>query len=50
MHTRAEYKPEWIREDFVDFIAEKIDSIWAWKKIKAEIISVKPLSTDFIQS
>ena len=49
MHTRAEYKPEWIREDFVDFIAEKIDSIWAWKKIKAEIISVKPLSTDFIQ-
>ncbi|CAM4280999.1 ferredoxin reductase [Acinetobacter pragensis] len=49
MHTRAEYKPEWIREDFVDFLAEKIDSIWAWKKIKAEIISVKPLSTDFIQ-
>lgn len=49
MHTRAEYAPEWIREDFVDFIAEKFDSIWAWKKIKAEIISVKPLSADFIQ-
>ena len=49
MHTRAEYKPEWIREDFVDFIAEKFDSTWAWKKIKAEINSVKPLSTDFIQ-
>ena len=49
MHTRAEYKPEWIREDFVDFIAEKFDAIWAWKKIKAEIISVKPLSSDFIQ-
>ncbi|MGE8683190.1 MAG: ferredoxin reductase [Acinetobacter sp.] len=49
MHIRAEYKPEWIREDFVDFIAEKFNSIWAWKKIKAEIINVKPLSADFIQ-
>ena len=38
MYTNTDYKPEWIREDFVDFLAEKFDSIWAWKKIKAEII------------
>ena len=49
MQIRTEYKPEWIREDFVDFIAEKFNSIWAWKKIKAEIINVKSLSADFIQ-
>lgn len=49
MQIRTEYQPEWIREDFVDFIAEKFNSIWAWKKIKAEIINVKPLSADFIQ-
>ena len=49
MYTNTDYKPEWIREDFVDFLAEKFDSIWAWKKIKAEIIHLKALSADFTQ-
>ena len=49
MQSNTEYKPEWIREDFFDFIAEKFDSIWAWKRIKAEISGVKALSPDFIQ-
>lgn len=49
MQSNTEYKPEWIREDFIDFIAEKFDSIWAWKRIKAEIIDVQALSSDFIQ-
>lgn len=49
MGNHVQYKPEWIREDFVDFIAEKIHPIWAWKKIKAQIIARKALSDDFIQ-
>ena len=49
MQSNTEYKPEWVREDFIDFIAEKFDSIWAWKRIKAEIIDVQALSSDFIQ-
>lgn len=49
MQSNTEYKPEWVREDFIDFIAEKFDSIWAWKRIKAEITGVTALSSDFIQ-
>ncbi len=44
-----QYKPQWIREDFVDFIAEKINPVWAWKKVKASIADVQMLSTDFYQ-
>lgn len=44
-----QYHPEWIREDFVDFIAEKINPVWAWKKIKATIIKIRVLSIGFYQ-
>lgn len=44
-----QYKPQWIREDFVDFIAEKINPVWAWKKVKASIVDVQMLSADFYQ-
>ena len=44
-----QYQPQWIREDFVDFIAEKINPVWAWKKVKASIVDVHMLSSDFYQ-
>lgn len=44
-----QYQPEWVREDFVDFIAEKINPIWSWKKVKASIVKVRNLSADFYQ-
>ncbi|CAB1206619.1 ferredoxin reductase [Acinetobacter bouvetii] len=44
-----QYQPQWIREDFVDFIAEKINPVWAWKKVKASIVDVHMLSQDFYQ-
>ena len=44
-----QYQPQWIREDFVDFMAEKINPLWAWKKIKARIVAIDLLSTDFYQ-
>ena len=49
MSNYFNYRPEWIREDFVDFIAEKIHPLWAWKRIKASVISVRALSDDFYQ-
>ena len=44
-----QYQPQWIREDFVDFIAEKVNPVWAWKKVKASIVDVHMLSEDFYQ-
>lgn len=49
MQSNTEYKPEWIREDFIDFIAEKFDSIWALEKLKLKLPVFKHLSSDFIQ-
>lgn len=43
----AVYTPEWVREDFVDFVAEKFHPTWAWKKVKAELVSKRALSQDF---
>ncbi len=49
MSSSMTYKPEWVREDFVDFIAEKINPIWAWKRIKASVVAVTALSDDFFK-
>ncbi len=43
------YKPEWVREDFIDFVAEKIHPTWAFKKVKAEIITIQAVSPDFFK-
>lgn len=44
-----QYQPQWIREDFIDFIAEKVNPVWAWKKVKASIVDVHMLNEDFYQ-
>ena len=49
MGNHVQYKPEWIREDFVDFIAEKVHPTWAWKRIKAQLVARKALGADFIE-
>ena len=49
MSSTMQYQPEWVREDFVDFIAEKISPVWAWKKVKAAVIKIRALSADFYQ-
>ena len=43
------YQPQWIREDFVDFMAEKINPLWAWKKVKAKLVNIEMLGADFYQ-
>ena len=49
MGNHVQYQPEWVREDFIDFIGEKLHPTWAWKKVKAQLIARKALSDDFIQ-
>ena len=48
MSSQMHYQPEWVREDFVDFIVEKINPTWAWKKVKASVVDMQFLSENFI--
>lgn len=47
MTTMQSYKPHWIREDFIDFIAEKFHPTLALKKVKAEVMSIQLIGHDF---
>lgn len=49
MSQIATYQPHWVREDFIDFIGEKFDPLWAWKRVKAKVVFKHALSDDFIQ-
>ena len=48
MGKHVEYRPEWVREDFIDFLVEKVNPLWAWKKAKARIVAKHHLSDDFV--
>jgi hypothetical protein len=47
--TTTSYKPEWIREDFIDFIAEKFDAIWAYKRVKAQLVKSRCVGIGFYE-
>lgn len=49
MSSQMQYQPEWVREDFIDFVAEKINPVWAWKRVKATIVAKQWLSKDFVK-
>lgn len=49
MSNTLSYQPHVIREDFVDFLLEKANPMWAWKKIKAKVNAVTALSSDMYQ-
>lgn len=49
MSSYISYKPEWVREDFIDFIAAKVSPIWAWKRIKASVVQTQQLSAGFVK-
>ena len=49
MSSQMQYQPEWVREDFVDFVVEKINPVWAWKRVKATIVAKQWLSEDFLK-
>ena len=48
MSAQLNYQPHWIREDFVDFVLQKIKPTFAWKRILAEVTAVKSLSSDMV--
>lgn len=49
MNMLASYQPQWVREDFVDFILEKVNPMWTWKKAKAQVVSITAVASDFYQ-
>lgn len=40
MNATLNYQPHWVREDFVDFVLQKINATWAWKRVLAEVTAV----------
>ena len=48
MNAQLSYQPHWVREDFVDFILQKIKPTFAWKRILAEVTGVQSLSKDMV--
>ena len=42
MNATLSYQPHWVREDFVDFVLQKINVTWAWKRVLAEVTAVQP--------
>jgi len=49
MTSMPTYQPHWIREDFIDFIGEKIHPTWAIKKVKAAVMGIQAISPDFFK-
>ena len=49
MTSMPTYQPHWVREDFIDFIGEKIHPTWAFKKVKAAIMGIQAISPDFFK-
>lgn len=49
MNMLARYQPQWIREDFVDFVLEQVNPMWSWKKAKAQVVAVEAVASDFYQ-
>ncbi len=49
MNMLARYRPQWIREDFVDFVLEQVNPMWSWKKAKAQVVAVEAVASDFYQ-
>ena len=48
MNAALTYQPHWVREDFVDFVLQKINATWAWKRVLAEVTAIQQLSSDMV--
>ncbi len=44
-----QYKPHWIREDFVDFMLAKVNPLWTMRRTMARIEDIQPIADDMIQ-
>ncbi|TXJ06333.1 MAG: iron-sulfur cluster-binding domain-containing protein [Acinetobacter sp.] len=46
---QATYQPHWVRADFIDFVLEKLNPLFSFKKIKAKVVAQQTLSSDMYQ-
>ena len=44
-----QYKPHWIREDFVDFMLAKVNPLWTLRRSMAKIENIEPIADDMIK-
>ncbi|XID75037.1 ferredoxin reductase [Alkanindiges sp. WGS2144] len=49
MSSAVAYRPEWIRQDFVDFVLAKIDPVWAWKRVLARVEHIEYLNDGMVK-
>lgn len=49
MMSNMQYQPHLVREDFIDFVLEKFDPLWSFKKIKAKVTQKILLSPEMYQ-
>lgn len=47
--SNMQYQPHLVREDFIDFVLEKFDPLWSFKKIKAKVTQQIALSPEMYQ-
>src|SRR5690606_62921 len=50
MTSMPTYQPHWIREDFIDFIGEKIHPTWAIKTVKSAVKGIHAISPDMFKT
>lgn len=46
---QASYRPEWIREDFADFVLAKVNPLWTVKRVMARIDAITDIADNMIQ-
>ena len=49
MLQTSNYKPHWIREDFVDFVLAKVNPMWTLRRTMARIESIAPIADGMIK-
>lgn len=49
MLQTSQYKPHWVREDFVDFMLAKVNPLWTLRRSMARIENIEPIADGMIK-
>lgn len=49
MLQTSNYKPHWVREDFVDFVLAKVNPMWTLRRTMARIDNIEPIADGMIK-
>lgn len=47
--TISQYKPHWVREDFIDFVLAKVNPMWTLNRVMAKIEAIESIADDMIK-